>query len=114
MAKEIIEYFLQMVKIDSESGEEQKFLKFLENLFQEELGAKTQYDNYGNLIININAKNSQQEEPILFCGHADTVKPGKGIEPVLKKGVIYSNGATILGADDKAGIAELLMALKKA
>ncbi|MBP8718099.1 MAG: M20/M25/M40 family metallo-hydrolase [Candidatus Atribacteria bacterium] len=114
MAKEIIEYFFQMVKIDSESGEEQKFLKFLENLFQEELGAKTQYDNYGNLIININAKNSQKEEPILFCGHADTVKPGKGIEPVLKKGVIYSNGATILGADDKAGIAELLMALKKA
>jgi tripeptide aminopeptidase len=40
------------------------------------------------------------------------VKPGKGIKPVLKDGVIRSQGDTILGADDKAGIAEMLEALR--
>ncbi len=114
MSNDIVKYFFQMVKIDSESGEEQKFLKFLADLFQKELKAHTEYDSYGNLIIRVKAKNSQKSEPILFSCHADTVKPGKGIEPFLEKGVIRSKGETILGADDKAGIAELLVALLKA
>lgn len=114
MLEDLKNYFFQMVQIDSESGEEQEFLKFLDNLFQNELGAKTQYDGYGNLIIRVKAKNSLKNEPILFCCHADTVKPGKGIEPFLEQGVIRSKGDTILGADDKAGIAEILVALQRA
>jgi tripeptide aminopeptidase len=53
-------------------------------------------------------------EPILLSCHGDTVKPGVGIEPVLEGGVIRSKGNTILGADDKAGIAEVLEALRVA
>ena len=38
----------------------------------------------------------------------DTVVPGLGIKPELRDdGYIYSDGTTILGADDKAGIAAL-------
>jgi tripeptide aminopeptidase len=37
----------------------------------------------------------------------DTV-PGRGIQPVVREGVVYSDGTTILGADDKSGIAVLL------
>ena len=114
MKSEISRYFFQMVKIDSESGEEKEFLQFLSNLFKKELNAETKFDNYGNLIIKIKAKNSDKKEPVLFCCHGDTVNPGKGIEPILKDGVIYSGGNTILGADDKAGITEILMALKGA
>lgn len=114
MESDITRYFFQMVKIDSESGEEREFLQFLSNLFEKEFGAVTQYDNYGNLIIKIKAKNTEKQTPVLFCCHADTVKPGKGIEPVLKDGVIYSKGDTILGADNKAGILEILLALKEA
>ncbi len=114
MSDKLMQYFFQMVKIDSESGEEQKFLKFLEDLFQKEIGAETQYDSYGNLIMKVKAKNSQQKEPILFCCHADTVKPGKEIEPILEREVIRSKGDTILGADDKAGICEILVALQNA
>ncbi len=42
------------------------------------------------------------------------MRPGVGITPVLKDGVIRSGGDTILGADDKAGIAEMLEALRVA
>ncbi|MFW6148801.1 MAG: M20/M25/M40 family metallo-hydrolase [Atribacterota bacterium] len=114
MKKDIADYFFEMVKIDSESGEEKEFLKFVECLFKKELDAKTQYDNYGNLIIKVSPKNSQRKEPILFCCHGDTVKPGKGIVPTLRDGIIYSKSDTILGADDKAGITEILFALKEA
>ena len=51
-------------------------------------------------------------EPLLFSVHMDTVDPGGQVEPVLRDGVFYSAGDTILGADDKAGIAELLEALE--
>jgi tripeptide aminopeptidase len=37
-----------------------------------------------------------------------------GIEPVIDSGVVRSRGETILGADDKAGIAEVLEALRTA
>ena len=60
------------------------------------------------------AKGCEGKDPILFSCHADTVKPGVGIEPVLLDGTIRSQGNTILGADDKAGIAELLEALRTA
>lgn len=110
----VASYFLQMVRIDSESGEEKDFLKFVEHLFIEEFKANTQYDNFGNLLIRIKPKYSLKNEPILFCCHGDTVKPGKGIEPVIEDGIIHSTGNTILGADDKAGIAEILVALKEA
>jgi tripeptide aminopeptidase len=42
----------------------------------------------------------------------DTVEPGGQVEPVLRDGVFYSAGDTVLGADDKAGIAELIEALE--
>ena len=47
-------------------------------------------------------------DPIYFTCHMDTVVPGLGIKPELREdGYIYSDGTTILGADDKAGIAAL-------
>lgn len=52
---------------------------------------------------------------ILSC-HMDTVPPGRGIKPVVKKDRITSDGTTILGGDDKAGVAiilEVLASLKE-
>ena len=47
-------------------------------------------------------------DAIYFTCHMDTVVPGLGIKPELREdGYVYSDGTTILGADDKAGIAAL-------
>ena len=104
---------MEMVKIDSESGSEERFIKYLEGEFRN-MGGEAIIDGYGNLVARFPAKNSSQTEPILFSCHADTVKPGIGIEPVIENGVIRSAGDTILAADDKAGIAELFEALRTA
>ena len=78
------------------------------------MGANAVLDGYGNLVAKFPARNSNATEPILLSCHADTVKPGIGIEPVLADGVIRSKGNTILAADDKAGIAEMLEAIRTA
>ena len=40
----------------------------------------------------------------------DTVTPGNGVQPIVEGDVIRSQGDTILGGDDKGGIAVLLEA----
>jgi len=104
--------FMEMVRVDSESGDEARFMAWLLPRL-EELGARAELDAYGNLIASLPAKNSSAE-PILLSCHGDTVKPGKHIQPVLADGVIRSGGDTILGADDKAGIAEMMESLRVA
>jgi tripeptide aminopeptidase len=113
-SKQLIDTFCRLVQIDSESGEEKKVILYLKDLFEKEFQAKCIIDGYGNLIAAISPKNTSRTEPVLFGMHADTVKPGKGIEPVLDNGIIRSKGQTILGADDKAGIAEFVEGLRTA
>jgi tripeptide aminopeptidase len=111
MSERMIKQFMEMVQIDSESGNEANFINYLEKEYQK-LGAQTQQDSYGNLVAKLPAKGCEGKDPVLLSCHADTVKPGVGIEPVLVDGVIRSKGDTILGSDDKAGIAEMLEALR--
>jgi tripeptide aminopeptidase len=114
MSERMVEQFMAMVRIDSESGNEARFLDYLLGEV-ESLGGRAALDSYGNLIAAFPAKGCRATEPILLSCHADTVRPGLDIEPVLgPDGVIRSKGDTILGADDKAGIAEVLEALRTA
>lgn len=108
----MVAQFMEMVQVESESGDEARFLAWMQPRL-EELGARVEFDRYGNLIAHLAARGSAAE-PILLSCHGDTVKPGKAITPVLKDGVIRSGGDTILGADDKAGIAEMLETLRVA
>jgi len=109
----MIKQFMEMVQIASESGEEAAYIDYLLAEFKK-IGAEARKDSYGNLIAKLPAKGCTGKEAILLSCHADTVKPGWNIKPVLKDGVIRSGGDTILGADDKAGIAEMLEALRTA
>ena len=106
----MVAQFMEMVRVDSESGNEARFMAWLLPRL-EEVGARARLDSYGNLIATLPARNSTAAPVLLSC-HGDTVKPGVGITPVLKDGVIRSSGDTILGSDDKAGIAEMLEALR--
>jgi len=84
-----------------------------------ELGFECTYDdagekvsgNVGNLIAF--KKGTIADAPtIFFSAHFDTVEPTPGLEPILDGDVIRSNGDTILGADDKCGMAPILEAMR--
>lgn len=49
--------------------------------------------------------------PLLVNAHTDSVAPCLGIKPRVEGEVVKSDGTTILGADDHAGVAAILEAL---
>lgn len=118
MQDDVISYFLRLVAIDSESGNERGMIDALK-LDLEDLGADVHEDdcnrktggNAGNLYAYIPGRINKP--PILFCAHVDTVTPGKGIKARIKGDKIVSDGTTILGGDDKSGIAEIMIALRR-
>lgn len=107
--KRLIRTFLDLVKIDSPSGEEGKVAKEVAKRF-EKLGGRVEFDGFGNLI----AKFTGEGEPLLLNAHLDTVEPGRGIKPKIAGNIIKTDGSTILGADNKAGVALILEALTTA
>jgi len=111
MGNRLVERFCEMVRIDSESGHEARFIEATKRQLEAELSATCVLDEHGNLIAKIPAKGSDGAPPIFLAAHADTVKPGVGIEPIIEDGVIRSKGETILGADDKAGLATIVEAV---
>ncbi|MER2078686.1 M20/M25/M40 family metallo-hydrolase [Psychrobacillus psychrotolerans] len=115
----LVEEFLELVQIDSETKHEEVIAPILKDKL-EQLGFTVVEDDSasktghgaGNLIATLKGSNVNVD-PIYFTVHMDTVVPGKGIKPVIKDGYIYSDGTTILGADDKAGIAALFEAIRR-
>jgi tripeptide aminopeptidase len=118
MIGSIAEYFMTLVKIDSESKNEKEIANKLK-IDLEEMGAAVSFDNSepktgsntGNLYAYF--PGTVKKEPILFCAHMDTVQPGIGVKPSIQDGKIVTDGTTILGADDKSGIAQIIWAIKK-
>lgn len=115
--KRVLDRFLKYVQIDSPTKDEREFADFLKGEM-ESIGLEVIMDdagekvgsNSGNLIGRL--KGNTEGESILFSAHMDTVSPGRGIKPVIKDGVVYSDGTTVLGGDDKAGIAAIMEALE--
>ncbi|NLT96530.1 MAG: M20/M25/M40 family metallo-hydrolase [Clostridia bacterium] len=115
--KRIIEEFMELVRINSETRNERQIAdclkKKLESLglevYEDDAGSKIG-GNAGNLIAFL--PGNTKGKTVLFSAHMDTVKPGNNVEPVLADGIIKSQGDTILGADDKAGICAILEMLR--
>ncbi|MFB9277316.1 M20/M25/M40 family metallo-hydrolase [Cohnella cellulosilytica] len=117
----IVAEFMELVRIDSETRHEAEISKVLKEKF-EALGLEVSEDDVaeqighgaGNLFAWLPASAGRETVPaILFTSHMDTVSPGKGIAPRLDAdGYIRSDGTTILGADDKAGLAAMFEALR--
>ena len=110
----LLESFFELVQIDSETKDERAIADVLIQKMEalgfdvvEDDSAKRSGHGAGNLIATMKGTVSEAD-PIYFTCHMDTVTPGIGIKPELREdGYIYSDGTTILGADDKAGIAAL-------
>jgi tripeptide aminopeptidase len=96
----LINSFIKMVSINSESGDELQFAKYLISLGKS-LKLKSRLDSFNNVYIDIPGSGT----PLMLNTHMDTVKPGKGIKAHVKDGYISSDGTTVLGADSKASIA---------
>ncbi|MEN2766051.1 M20/M25/M40 family metallo-hydrolase [Ornithinibacillus xuwenensis] len=114
----VVNEFMELVQVDSETGYEAEIAQVLKQKFME-LGLEVVEDQAkektghgaNNLICTLKGTKSSADT-IYFTSHMDTVVPGKGIKPSIKDGYIVSDGTTILGADDKAGLAAIFEAVR--
>jgi tripeptide aminopeptidase len=105
--------FITLCEIDSPSKKEGKVAEYLKSAFQQ-LGAEVIEDSSadetgsdcGNLLIRFHG--TLKKEPLFLNCHMDTVLPAEGITVERQGEVFTSKGNTVLGGDDKAGIAVLV------
>ena len=105
--------FLDYVQIDSESRNEASMAqRLVEDM--KAIGCEVYVDNTmdktGSNTGNVYATlpGTAEGEPIVLCAHMDTVIPGNGVKPVVEDGIVRSSGDTVLGADDKSGVAAIV------
>lgn len=109
----LIDTLLTLVQINSESGDERLIADYLLSELKA-LGVEVEEDDsqietgYGAGNLYAVVKGNVDAEPICFMVHMDTVKPGNNVKPSVLDEYIVTDGTTILGADDKAGIAALI------
>lgn len=116
--KRLLDEFLQLVKTDSQTGEEREICDLLKeklsllgfDVVEDDSASKTGHGS-GNLIATLKGT-VPEASSIYFTCHMDTVAPGKGVKPQVEEGYIRSDGTTILGSDDKAGLAALIEGVK--
>lgn len=104
--------FLELLEINATSRQEAPMARKV-NALLAALGATSSTDNAADALngdsSNIFARieGTVDAPPILFCAHIDTVAPTEHLTLVRSNGRISSDGTTILGADDKAGLAAI-------
>jgi len=98
-----------LLGISSPPGQEEALARELARQL-ESLGLDVERDQAGNMI----ARAAGVGQPLLLCAHMDTVEPTDSLTLVRLDGRLSSDGTTILGADDKAGIAAILEAIRVA
>lgn len=67
--------------------------------------------NANNLVARL-AGNKPGAPKVFLSAHFDTVEPTEGLRIVERDGALFSSGDTILGADDKAGMAPAIEAVR--
>lgn len=111
------ETFIHLARIDSPSCQEREIA---ERLMAElkALGGEVMTDDSGTKVGsntgNVLARfpGTGRGRAVLLSAHMDTVMPGRGVKPVREQDRIRSDGSTILGADDKSGLAIILEVLR--
>ncbi|MCS7264704.1 MAG: M20/M25/M40 family metallo-hydrolase [Armatimonadetes bacterium] len=110
--------FLELVRIPSPSGKEKEVAKVVKKKL-EDLGLTVEEDQahkafggeQGNLIVKVHGS-VEGAETLFFNAHLDTVVPCEDVKPIVEGDKVRSDGRTILGADNKAGVCVLIEFLR--
>ncbi len=100
----LLDTFLALVKLDGPTGGEDPVARDVMARLAA-LGCVTARDSFGNVIARLAGHG---EEAMLLNAHLDCVQPCLNVHPVVTYGVVRSDGSTVLGADNRAGVAAAL------
>jgi len=102
----LLETFLELIRIPSPSGQEAEIANHLLARLHD-LGLEARLDRAGNVLAHTPLK----EGALLLGAHMDTVGKKGEVNPIVEGDLIRSDGSSILGGDDKSGIAVILEAI---
>jgi tripeptide aminopeptidase len=105
-----VELFLELAALPTPPGEERAaadvVLRYLRDL-----DLAPDEDDFGNVYARLEP--TADGTPLYFCAHLDTVPPSGPLEPVVEDGVLRNAGGTILGADNKAAVVQMLEGVRR-
>ena len=115
----LLDEFIELVSVPCPSKDEKAEADLIIKKLAE-IGIKAEVDEAGvksgsttgNVWAFIPANVDYKVPGLMFEAHMDSVAPTTGTKVVRKDGVLYSDGTTTLGGDDKVGIAASLEAVK--
>jgi tripeptide aminopeptidase len=114
---ELRDLFVRLAGIRSPSLEEREMADAVKDFVRgvgleafEDASAALTGCGCGNLIVRLPGRG--EGTPIALCAHLDTVPLDRAPTVIVENGVVRTDGETILGADDKAAVAALLLLLR--
>jgi tripeptide aminopeptidase len=114
------ELFAELCRIESPSGRERPCaervaaeLRGLGLAVEEDDAGAVVGADCGNLLARISGAGGMEDAGVLLCAHLDTVPLLGPVEPVCEDGVWANRHEAILGADNKAAIAVMLLAARR-
>lgn len=114
----LVDTFLHMCRINSPARDERDVIAWARQELEtmgvqvgEDVAGASVGGNANNLICTIPAT-VESAPKIMFSAHFDTVEPNPGVVIIQEDGLIRSDGTSILGADDKAGMAPILETMR--
>lgn len=111
----LVNTYLNVTKLDALSGKEKTVADHIRSVLAdydlnitEDQSNKFSGSDTGNLICEVGGGGD-----FVLISHMDTARSTKNLIPLLKEDRITSSGNTVLGVDNRAGIAVLLYTLEK-
>jgi tripeptide aminopeptidase len=111
---EVLDLFVRLAGIASPTGAEREVADVVKR-YLVDLGLGVHEDGSaavtgcgcGNLVARIPGRG--ETPPIALCAHLDTVPVERAPQVVVADGFVRTDGVTVLGADDKAALAVILV-----
>lgn len=114
----VLATFLDLVRISSPTGRESGVAAYVADALRA-AGCEVRFDetrkvtgaDTGNLIASL--PGTLEGGVLAFSAHMDCVQPCEGVEPLVADGIVRSAGDTILGGDDKVGLAAIIEVVRR-
>ena len=106
----LLKNFVALLSADSFHGDEDRVEAIIRPAL-EPLGIRFSHDAIGNLIGCWPGR-GRSDGRIMLNAHMDTVQPTPTMRPVVDASGVRSDGSSVLGADDKAGLAAIIEAIR--
>ncbi len=115
-SERLFDIFESLLEVNSPPGKEEKIAQLVKKLLNpvpliEKTSITKDGKPHNNLLFKLPASEQTNRPTLLLSAHLDTVEPTEGLVVKVMDDAYHTSGNTILGGDDKSGIAIIIETL---